>query len=311
MSFAAVFPGQGSQSVGMVSELAASSEAAARTFAEADDALGFGLRELIAEGPAEELGRTENTQPALLAAGIAVWRAWEEAGGPRPAALAGHSLGEYTALVAAGAMDFAAALKLVRLRGRYMQEAVPAGEGAMAAVLGLDAETVGQLCADAVADGLASPANINAPEQIVIAGDRAAVEAASRLAQEAGAKKVVALNVSAPSHCALMRPAADRLGQALADVELRRPAIPVVNNADVAAPEDPEAIRDALVSQLTSPVRWVEVVRSLKQNYGVTQLAEFGPGRVLSGLTRRIDRSLKALPVNDPENLKAALEALA
>jgi len=310
MAFAAVFPGQGSQSVGMLSELAAHNDAVRRTFGEASEALGFDLARLIAEGPAEDLDRTENTQPALLAAGVAAWRAWQAAGGPRPVAMAGHSLGEYTALVAAGALDFDAALRLVRLRGRYMQEAVPAGEGGMAAVLGLDADEVGRLCADAAGDGLAAPANINAPGQVVIAGDRKAVEAVARLAEEAGAKKIVMLSVSAPSHCALMRPAAERLAEDLADIELRRPELPVVNNAEVAAPDEPGAIRDALVSQLTSPVRWVEVVRSLKHDYGAERLAEMGPGRVLSGLTRRIDRSMKALPVNDPASLEAAIEAL-
>lgn len=310
MSFAAIFPGQGSQSVGMLAELAGANETVAGTLSEASEALGFDLARLMREGPEEDLNRTENTQPALLAAGVAAWRAWQAAAGPAPAACAGHSLGEYTALVAADAMDFDAALRLVRLRGQAMQEAVPAGHGAMAAVLGLDAAAVSRICGEASAAGIVSAANLNAPEQIVIAGDKAAVEEASRRAEAAGAKRVVPLAVSAPSHCALMAPAAERLAAALADVEVRAPRIPVVNNADVAAPDDPAAIRDALVRQLTQPVRWVEVVGALKSEYGAGQFVEFGPGRVLAGLMRRIDRELKAWPVYDAAGLEAALAAV-
>jgi len=310
MSFAAIFPGQGSQSVGMLAELAASNDAVADTLKEASAALGFDLAQMMLEGPAEELNRTENTQPALLAAGVAAWRAWQAAGGPEPVACAGHSLGEYTALVVAGVMDFDAALKLVRLRGQAMQEAVPAGSGAMAAVLGLDAETVIRLCKDVSDTGIVSAANLNAPEQIVIAGEQAAVEDATRRAGEAGAKRVVPLAVSAPSHCALMAPAAERLAAALEGLELRPPRIPVINNADVAAPGDAAAIRDALTRQLTQPVRWVEVVGALKCEYGASQLVEFGPGRVLAGLMRRIDRELKAWPVYDAASLDAALAAV-
>lgn len=310
MAFAVVFPGQGSQSVGMLNQLVTTHEPASAAFEEASGVLGFDLARLIAEGPASELDRTENTQPALLAAGVAVWRCWKAAGGPLPAALAGHSLGEYTALVAAGAIGFGDALRLVRLRGQYMQEAVPAGAGAMAAILGLDAQTVAELCQSAADAGIVEPANLNGPEQTVIAGERAAVEAVAALAAEAGAKRVVPLAVSAPSHCALMRPAAQRLAAALEDVALHPTEIPVVNNADVAAPDAPEQIRDALVRQLTSPVRWVEVVHALKSRYGSEQLAEFGPGRVLSGLTRRIDRGIETIAVGDGAGLDAALAAL-
>ena len=310
MSFIAIFPGQGSQSVGMLDGLAAANDTVARTLAEASTALGFDLAGLMANGPDEALNRTENTQPALLAAGVATWRAWRTAGGPEPVACAGHSLGEYTALVVAGVLDFAAALKLVQLRGRVMQEAVPVGSGAMAAVLGLDADTVVRVCTEASETGRVSAANFNAPEQIVIAGDKAAVEEASRRATATGAKRVVPLAVSAPSHCALMAPAAERLALALEEIELHTPRIPVINNVDVAAPRDMTAIRGALIRQLTQPVRWVEVVSALKSEYGASQGVEFGPGRVLTGLMRRIDRTLKVWPVCDAPGLDAALAAV-
>lgn len=309
MSFAAIFPGQGSQAVGMMAELAGTNPVVRKTLDEASQALGSDLGQLMLEGPAETLNLTENTQPALLAAGVAAWRAWQDRGGPAPIACAGHSLGEYTALVAAGALDFAAALKLVRLRGQAMQEAVPAGSGGMAAILGLDVATVTRVCAEASGAGTVSAANLNTPEQIVIAGEKAAVEKAAKLAEEAGAKRVVTLAVSAPSHCALMAPAAERLAAALTDIELRSPRIPVVNNADVQAPNDPAAIRDALVRQLTHPVRWVEVIGALRDTHGAGALVEFGPGRVLSGMMRRIDRGMKCLPVFDPDSLDAALAA--
>ncbi|HYW76972.1 MAG TPA: ACP S-malonyltransferase [Gammaproteobacteria bacterium] len=310
MNFAAIFPGQGSQSVGMMAELAESHEVVKRTLDEASGALGFDLAAMMRDGPAEALNLTQNTQPALLAAGVAAWRAWEASGGPEPVACAGHSLGEYTALVVAGALDFHAALRLVHLRGQAMQEAVPAGTGAMAAILGLDAATVTRVCAEASSVGPVSPANLNTPEQTVIAGEKAAVDEASRLAEEAGAKRVVALAVSAPSHCALMAPAAERLATALTGIELHTPRIPVINNADVEAPREPSAIRDALVRQLTQPVRWVEVVGALKDKHDAGGLAEFGPGRVLSGMMRRIDRELKCWPVYDASSLDAALAAL-
>ncbi len=310
MNFAAIFPGQGSQSVGMMAELAAGNDIVKRTLDEASRALGFDLAKMMLEGPADELNLTENTQPALLAAGVAAWRAWEAGGGAMPVACAGHSLGEYTALVVAGVLDFDSALRLVRLRGQAMQEAVPAGAGAMAAILGLDAAAVTRVCAEASRVGPVSPANLNTPEQIVIAGEKAAVDEASRLAGEAGAKRVVALAVSAPSHCALMAPAAERLATALTGIELHAPRFPVVNNVDVEAPRDPAAIRDALVRQLTQPVRWFEVVDALKAKYDAGGLVEFGPGRVLSGMMRRIDRELKCWPAYDGDSLDAALAAL-
>lgn len=310
MSFAAAFPGQGSQSPGMLNELAGRCPEVAATFAEASSVLGFDLARLVGEGPAEELDRTENTQPALLAAGVAVWRAWRAQGGPLPAALAGHSLGEYSALVAAEALDFADAVKLVRLRGKYMQEAVPAGVGAMAAILGLDARAVGELCVAAQDEGLAAPANLNAPAQTVIAGHVEAVDRVAELAREAGAKRVVMLPVSVPSHCVLMEPAAEALAAALASVRLLPPALPVVNNVDVAAPTTPAEIADALIRQLTHPVRWTETIEALHSTYHVNSVIEFGPGKVISGLVRRTDPELKALAVYDFAGLATALEAM-
>lgn len=310
MPFAIVFPGQGSQSVGMMAALADAYETAAHTFEEANDALGFDLMRMMREGPAEVLNQTENTQPALLAAGVTVWRLWEEKGGPRPAALAGHSLGEYTALAAAGVFEFADALRLVHLRGRFMQQAVPAESGAMAAVIGLDIEALREVCDEAGTLGVVAPANLNSPGQIVISGQRTAVEKASALASEAGAKRVVPLAVSVPSHCALMQPAADRLAEAMKELTLSAPSLPVVNNADVAAPAEPAEIADALVRQLTHPVRWTEVVTSLRDDFGAGTLIEFGPGGVLIGLVRRIDRGLKGLTAFDPASLDAALETI-
>ncbi len=310
MPFAIVFPGQGSQSVGMLTALADLHETVAHTFEEASDALGFDLARMMREGPTEALNQTENTQPALLATGIAVWRLWEKKGGPRPAALAGHSLGEYTALVAAGVFGFADALRLVQLRGRFMQQAVPAGSGAMAAIIGLDIEPLREACAAAGKLGVVAPANLNSPGQIVISGEREAVEKAGTLANEAGAKRVIPLAVSVPSHCALMQPAADRLATEIAKLKLSTPSLPVINNADVAAPDEPAAIADALVRQLTHPVRWTEVVESLRDDYGADSLLEFGPGSVLTGLLRRIDRGLKGFAVSDPPSLNAALEGI-
>jgi [acyl-carrier-protein] S-malonyltransferase len=308
MPFAVVFPGQGAQTVGMLAELADAHPVVASTFGEASEALGFDLAALVREGPADSLNHTENTQPALLAAGMAVWRLWGEQGGVQPAVLAGHSLGEYTALVAAGALEFAVALRLVRQRGRFMQAAVPEGTGAMTAIIGLDEATVKKACGEAASAGTVSAANFNSPGQIVIAGERGAVEKAGELADEAGAKRVIPLAVSVPSHCGLMRPAAEQLAGELADVEIKAPAIPVINNADVEAPKQPEAIRDALVRQLTQSVRWSETIVSLRDDHHVEAVLEFGPGKVLTGLGRRIDRRLKGLAVNDAAGLEKALE---
>ncbi|GIX21295.1 MAG: malonyl CoA-acyl carrier protein transacylase [Gammaproteobacteria bacterium] len=307
MSYAAVFPGQGSQSTGMLSALAEAYPVVRDTFAEASDALGYDLAALIRDNPEGRLDRTEYTQPALLAAGVAAWRAWRSEGGPDPVALAGHSLGEYTALVAAEALDFPVALRLVRERGRLMQAAVPEGSGAMAAVLGLDDTAVIALC-EALAPGVEA-VNFNAPGQVVIAGLREKVAAVAERAAQAGAKRVVMLPVSVPSHSSLMREAAERLAEHVHAAGLRPPRWPVLHNVDARPRAEAGAIAEALVRQLHQPVRWTDSVRALAAE-GVDALVEFGPGRVLSGLCRRIDRSLKAYPVEDPQTLQTALDNL-
>ncbi len=301
-----VFPGQGSQAVGMLAELAETYSQVRETFQQASDALGDDLWQLSQEGPAEALNRTDRTQPAMLAAGVAVWRVWQERGGAEPAFMAGHSLGEYTALVCAEALDFDDAVRLVAERGRFMQEAVPEGKGAMAAVLGLEDDAVRQVCADVARGAVVEAVNFNAPGQVVVAGHREAVERACEAAKAAGAKRAMPLPVSVPSHCALMRPASDRLAQALADVALRQPRIPVVHNADVSLAGEPDAMRARLVQQLYSPVRWVETVQWLASQ-GVGRLVEAGPGKVLAGLTKRIERGLAAQPVFDPDTLDKAI----
>ncbi|HHH36017.1 MAG TPA: [acyl-carrier-protein] S-malonyltransferase [Gammaproteobacteria bacterium] len=304
-----VFPGQGSQSVGMLAELARAYPVVEETFAQASAVLAYDLWRLVQQGPAEELNRTDHTQPAMLASGVAVWRVWRELGGSMPAVMAGHSLGEYTALVCAGALDFATAVNLVTERGRFMQEAVPAGEGAMAAILGLEDDAVRALCAEVAQGRVLEAVNFNSPGQVVIAGHADAVARAIEAAPAAGAKRAVALPVSVPSHCRLMTPAAERLGELLATVDLRSPEVPVINNVDVADEDHPGRIRDALVRQLHSPVRWVETIRAMAAR-GVTTLVECGPGKVLAGLNRRIDRSLTTLPVYDPLTLQAALDGV-
>ena len=307
-SIAIIFPGQGSQSVGMLAELAAAWPLVGETFAEASEALGLDLWQVTSQGPRDLLDRTDITQPAMLAAGVAVWRVWNQAGGPAPAWMAGHSLGEFTALVCAGALGFADAVALVAQRGRFMQEAVPAGAGAMAAILGLADDQVVAVCAQAAEGGILEPVNFNSPGQVVIAGEAAAVARGIAAAKAAGAKRAVLLPVSVPSHCALMRPAAERLAVALAAIPLAAPRIPVLHNVTVDAVADPAAIRDRLVRQLYSPVRWVETVRCLADQ-GVELLLEAGPGKVLAGLTKRIDDRLEALAVLDPKGLALALEA--
>lgn len=309
MSMAFLFPGQGSQSVGMLSELGAAEPRVRETFEEASQVLGYDLWKLCQEGPASDLDATDRTQPAMLAAGVAVWRVWEARGGPSPDALAGHSLGEYSALVAGGALAFPDAVALVAFRARAMQEAVPAGDGAMAAILGLDDETVRGLCAEAAGQGVVEAVNFNAPGQVVIAGDTEAVERAVTAAKEAGAKRALPLPVSVPSHCALMRPAAERLAQRLADTEFAEPRVPVLHNVDVQAHADAEAIREALTRQLHNPVRWVETIQALDER-GVERYVECGPGKVLAGLNRRIDRGAETFPVFDPASLDAALAAM-
>ena len=305
--FAMVFPGQGSQTVGMLAELAADHPVIEATFQEASDALGYDLWQLTQQGPAEELNKTWQTQPALLAASVALYRLWQQKGGQTPAMMAGHSLGEYSALVCAGVLDFAEAIKLVELRGKLMQEAVPAGTGAMQAIIGLDDAAIQQACEEAAQGQVVSPVNFNSPGQVVIAGHKEAVERAGAACKAAGAKRALPLPVSVPSHCALMKPAADKLAVALEKMTFNAPALTIVNNVDVKCETSPEAIRSALVRQLYSPVRWTEAVEFMAAQ-GVTSLLEVGPGKVLTGLTKRIVDSLTASAVNDSASLTAALE---
>jgi [acyl-carrier-protein] S-malonyltransferase len=308
MTFAFVFPGQGSQSVGMLNAFA-DHPAVAATLAEASDALGQDIGRLIAEGPAEELNLTTNTQPVMLTAAVAVYRAWLAAGGPAPSVVAGHSLGEYSALVAAGAIAFKDAVPLVRFRAKAMQEAVPVGEGGMAAILGLSDDDVRAACAEASAVGVVEAVNFNAPAQVVIAGAKAAVEKACEIAKAKGAKRALPLPVSAPFHSTLLKPASDRLGEYLANVTVNAPSIPVISNVDVAIVNDPAAIKDALVRQAASPVRWVETVLKMKAD-GITRVVECGPGKVLAGLTKRIDADIVSDAMFDPASLEAVLGQL-
>jgi [acyl-carrier-protein] S-malonyltransferase len=293
----------------MLAELAAAEPAVQTTFGQASAVLGYDLWELVAAGPAEELNVTERTQPALLSAGVAVFRVWQAHGALAPAMMAGHSLGEYTALVCAGAMDFEAAVDLVRFRGQVMQAAVAPGEGAMAALLGLDDEQVAAACEQAAEDEVVAPVNFNAPGQVVIAGAAAAVARAAALARGLGARRVVDLPVSVPSHCALMKPAAEKLAARLATIDIRQPQVPVIHNTDATVHPDPDEIRRVLAEQLYQPVMWVDCVRALKAS-GVTALVEAGPGKVLAGLSRRIERDLACFPVFDPGTLAAAIDGL-
>lgn len=308
MKLAFVFPGQGSQSIGMMQPFEGN-RAVRDVFAVASEALGQDLWQLVAQGPVEELNSTVNTQPVMLTAGYAVYRAWLDAGGPEPAMVAGHSLGEYTALVAAGVLEFREAVPLVRFRARAMQEAVPAGEGAMAAILGLDDDAVHAACSEAAQGQVVEAVNFNAPSQVVIAGHKAAVERGIQAAKAKGAKRAVLLPVSAPFHSSLLAPAAEKLADYLGKIEMKAPRMPVVNNVDVASESDPQKIRNALARQACRPVRWVEVVRSLA-DAGVTAVAECGPGKVLAGLTRRIDARLQGHSVADTESLQQALQAV-
>lgn len=305
MKFAFVFPGQGSQAVGMLDAFG-DLPVVRETLQEASDALGQDLAALIAAGPAEALNLTTNTQPVMLTAAYAVYRAWQAEGGPAPALVAGHSLGEYTALVVAGALAFRDAVPLVRFRAQAMQEAVPVGEGGMAAILGLSDDDVRAACAEASVVGVVEAVNFNAPAQVVIAGHKAAVERACEIAKAKGAKRALSLPVSAPFHSSLLKPASDRLRDYLADIEIRAPQIPVINNVDVAIISDPAAIKDALVRQAAGPVRWVESVQAMRRE-GVTHVIECGPGKVLAGLTRRIDGELIGSAVYDPATLGEAL----
>ncbi len=307
MKFALVFPGQGSQSLGMMAAYGDSAIIRA-TFDEASAALGRDLWQLVTEGPAEALNQTINTQPLMLTAGIAVFRLWQEKGGKTPAMVAGHSLGEYSALVASGVLRFEDAVPLVELRARAMQEAVPAGEGAMAAVLGLDAAAVKAACEEGAQGQIVEPVNFNTPEQTVIAGHAAAVQRAADAAKAKGAKRAVMLPVSAPFHCSLMKPAAERLRQRLNELPFSAPRIAVVNNADVACLTDPMMIKDALVRQAASPVRWVETMQAMAKQ-GVTQVYECGPGKVLAGLVKRCAEGVVGAAMADLAGLEAALAA--
>jgi len=309
MSFAFVFPGQGSQSVGMLGALAAAQPAVQATFAQASEVLGYDLWQLTSAGPAEDLNATERTQPAMLAAGVATWRTWQARGGALPALVSGHSLGEFTALVCAGALDFAPAIALVRCRGELMQAAVPAGSGAMAAILGLDDEAVEAACREAAQGEVVEPANYNSPGQVVIAGAAAAVQRAIGAAKARGAKRAVLLPVSVPSHSSLMQGAAVRLQERLAALEVRVPKIRYLSAVDARPHEDPQEIRALLVRQLSSPVRWSQTLSALSA--GLAQVIECGPGKVLTGLNRRIEKraDLAFLALEDPASLDAALAA--
>jgi len=307
MTLGFIFPGQGSQSVGMLTALADLQPEIKATFAEASEALGYDLWRLVSEGPEAELNRTEVTQPAMLVAGIACWRVWNARGGARPAVMAGHSLGEYTALVCAEALSFADAVGLVAERGRLMQQAVPAGHGAMAAVLGLEDDALREVCGASGEGEVVEAVNFNAPGQVVIAGHTAAVERAVAAARQAGAKRAMPLPVSVPCHSALMRPAAEELSRRLERIEVSSPSVPVIHNFDVATHSEPAAIRATLTKQLYSPVRWVETVQAFAER-GVDTLIECGPGKVLVGLNKRIDRNMTALALFDPSTLDAALQ---
>jgi len=310
MAFAFVFPGQGSQSVGMLGALAAADASIRGTFDEASAVLGFDLWKLVSEGPEEALNATVRTQPAMLVAGVATWRMWCARGGALPAVVSGHSLGEFTALVCAQAMPFGATVDLVRFRGQVMQEAVPAGSGAMAAIIGLDDEAIEAVCREAAREGIVEAANFNSPGQVVIAGEKAAVQRAIEAARARGAKRAVALPVSVPSHTSLMRGAAERLRERLRSLEVRAPRIRYISAVDASEHEQPAEIRELLVRQLWNPVRWSDTLRAVSAG-AVAQVIECGPGRVLTGLNRRIERraNLDFLALEDPASMEAALTA--
>ena len=307
-NLAFVFPGQGSQTVGMLADFA-DNEVVQNTFSEASEALGYNLWELVAQGPAEKLNQTNFTQPALLTASVALWRLWASQSDSQPAMLAGHSLGEYSALVCAGVISLAEGVKLVEKRGEYMQASVPAGVGAMAAIIGLDDKAIIDACAKAQNKDVVAAVNFNSPGQVVIAGHKDAVERAGVLCKEAGAKRVLPLPVSVPSHCALMKDAADKLAEEFNSITFNTPQIPVVNNVDVATETDVEAIKLALIKQLYSPVRWTETIEILAKS-GISLVVEAGPGKVLQGLIKRIDKSITSASINDQASLTKALETI-
>jgi len=304
MTRAIIFPGQGSQAVGMLADLYENHQVVKDTFKEASDALGYDVWALVSEDAEDKLNKTEFTQPALLTSSVAVWRAYLDNGGEKPTFLAGHSLGEYSALVCANVMSLADGVKLVEKRGQYMQQAVPAGTGAMAAIIGLADDAIAKACEDAAQGQVVSSVNFNSPGQIVIAGNKEAVERAMELCKEAGAKRALPLPVSVPSHCALMKPAADQLAKDLDNLVFNKPDVAVVNNSDVVAEQSPAAIKQALIKQLYSPVRWTETIQYFAVE-GITECFEFGPGKVLSGLSKRIDKSISCVSIGDSASLEA------
>lgn len=308
-NLAFVFPGQGSQKIGMLADLAANYSVVGATFAEASEVLGYDLWELVQNGSQDDINMTERTQPLLLTASVAVWRVWQEKNGATPAYLAGHSLGEWSALVCAGVVAFKDAVKIVQLRGKYMQEAVPAGQGGMAAIIGLADELILKACADAAEGEVVSAVNFNSPGQVVIAGSAAAVERASALCKEAGAKRALPLPVSAPFHTSLMKPAADRLAQLIQDTAFVAPVIPVVHNVTAKTELDPQKIRDLMIEQIYSAVRWVDCVNTLA-GLGVNTTVECGPGKVLSGLNKRINGDLITLSIEKSDEVDAVLAAV-
>jgi len=308
--FGFVFPGQGSQKTGMLAELAQAHPLVLSTLAEASEALGQDLWRIIQENPDGQLDKTEYTQPALLATSVAIWRLWQQQQGPLPEMLAGHSLGEYSALVCAGVMDLADGIRLVHRRGLYMQAAVPVGTGAMAAIIGMDDSKIDEICRSVAGAGVVSAANFNSPGQTVIAGDKEAVERAMVALKEAGAKRALPLNVSVPSHCALMKPAADQLADELSAVEFRSPSIPVVQNINGRAVRDSGEMRDNLLKQLYMPVQWVDTVYCMR-DFGVAKVVECGPGKVLGGLIKRIHPEMEAFSTDVPEAFTEALAGVA
>jgi len=307
--FGFVFPGQGSQKQGMLSAMAEHYPQVQETFAEASATLGFDLGQIVQDNPDDQLNQTAITQPALLAASVALWRIWHADQGPLPELLAGHSLGEYSALVCAGVLDFADAVDIVHKRGLYMQEAVPSGTGSMAAIIGLDEAKIEEVCQQVAAGQVVAPANFNAPGQIVIAGDADAVARAVEGCKQAGAKRALPLNVSVPSHCALMQPAARRLAEVLATIEFNKPEIPIVQNINGRLSRTPDDIRDNLLKQLHMPVQWVDTIGCMK-DFGIGKIVECGPGKVLNGLIRRIDPDISCYSIEDKSSLDAANQAI-
>ncbi|WP_415891383.1 ACP S-malonyltransferase [Neptuniibacter sp. SY11_33] len=305
-TLAFVFPGQGSQQVGMLSELAETHPVIKNTFAEASEVLGYDLWGLVQNGPEEDLNQTDKTQPALLTSGVALWRLWQEQNGTKPAVVAGHSLGEYTALVCAGAISFADGVNLVKLRGEFMQQAVPAGSGAMAAILGLADDAIEKACQAAEQGEVVSPVNYNCPGQIVIAGEKAAVDRAIENCKEAGAKRAIPLPVSVPSHCALMKPAAEKMAVELSKIEISMPEINVVQNVTAAIPASVDELKENLLAQLYSPVLWTKTIQGLVEQ-GLESTVECGPGKVLSGLNKKVHKPLSVAAINDAAGLEKAL----